>query len=100
MRMQLDEQWIELRKIAADRDVLLGSDNDWAIAHHAWRILDFFQKQAAIADVRDRPLGCNGLAGLPQTYFAARKWERPMPKAQEEPRKKTVLDRMREMRKP
>ena len=73
-----DELWVEFADICHQRKILQGGRTDWAWAHHAWRVLDFEQKQAAIEDVQERDAEDYTVArSLPQNYIRGRFWERP-----------------------
>jgi hypothetical protein len=74
----LDTQWSAFREIAEQQQKLGGSSVDWAEAYFSWRMLDAFQKQAAIEHLR----ACNDMTtthSTPQSYLNRRKFERPLP---------------------
>lgn len=74
----MDQQWSEFREIAQVQQKLPGSSQDYSEAYYAWRMLDGFQKQAAIEHLK----ACNDMTtthSTPQSYLNRRKFERPLP---------------------
>lgn len=96
----LDEQWKSFRGTAEQREVLPGGETDWMWSYHAWKALDFTQKQQAVQDVGIRPIDTAEMKSLPQNYIKGRKWERPLPPSRQPAarplsRREEALERIR-----
>lgn len=53
MRPEFDDQWQDFRKQYSETGKPLIED-DFSDAHYTWKVLDFFQRLAAIKGIRDR----------------------------------------------
>lgn len=77
----LDEQWAQFKATAQARGVLPGGTDDWKRALIAWRLMDYEQRELALADVAIRDEEAYEIKkAMPQNYLQYRYFTRPLPK--------------------
>lgn len=77
----LEGEFLRFKELAQERGALSnGNPEDWGHAAHSWRMLDFENREKALADIQVRPLDSPELRSLPANYLKERKFTRPLPK--------------------